>query len=545
VTLKHDAFLARPKPGLALHAGNTRVLGLAAAYFLLVGLTLSPLLWTRIPALVDYPNHLARMWILVHGSDIPALAANYVAHWRLLPDLAMDLVVPPLAHLIGVELAGRTFIALTMLLLVAGTAALHRVLHGRIGLWPLASLLFVYNAALYWGFLNCLFGMGIGLLLFAAWIATRSWSNAVRLPLFALAASVLFCLHLFAFGFYGLLIASYEIGAIWRARRFSVAGFAALCRAALQFAPGLLLWWASLGNGGPSLTLYGSLPLKAYAALAPTTFGSVPLPFDRLLFIFGAAFWLAARIGRSLTVAPEMKFPLAATLGAAILMPHWLNGSAFADIRLPAILPFLLIAATRLEAPKRRLIAPFAALAVVFLALRVWTVSETWRDYDAQFAEFRAAAQTIAPGSRLLVVAAPLPQSETSLAGLPRAFATRQDNNFNHMATLAIIDRSVFIPYLFTGWTSVSPTARNAGLFVSSGSPLTPEQLAASELMDEPGSPYANPDLLGESPYWRDWRQHFDYLLWLGFGDSQPPADPRLERVAQGSFFSIDRILRP
>src|SRR6185437_2996537 len=51
---------------------------------------------------------------------------------------------------------------------------------------PLASLLFVYNAALYWGFLNCLFGMGIGLLLFAAWIATRSWSNAVRLPLFAL-----------------------------------------------------------------------------------------------------------------------------------------------------------------------------------------------------------------------------------------------------------------------------------------------------------------------------------------------------------------------
>ncbi|HXS41156.1 MAG TPA: hypothetical protein VN766_13300, partial [Stellaceae bacterium] len=119
MTLKHDAFLARPKPGLALHAGNTRVLGLAAAYFLLVGLTLSPLLWTRIPALVDYPNHLARMWILVHGSDIPALAANYVAHWRLLPDLAMDLVVPPLAHLIGVELAGRTFIALTMLLLVA------------------------------------------------------------------------------------------------------------------------------------------------------------------------------------------------------------------------------------------------------------------------------------------------------------------------------------------------------------------------------------------------------------------------------------------
>ncbi|HKT20747.1 MAG TPA: hypothetical protein VJR47_22030, partial [Stellaceae bacterium] len=186
MTLEQDALPAPSKPGIALRAGNSRALALAAAYLLLGGLTLSPLLWTRIPALVDYPNHLARMWILVHGQDIPALASNYIAHWRLLPDLAMDLIVPPLAHLIGVEQAGRVFIALTMLTLVAGTVALHRVLHGRVGLWPLASLLFIYNAVLYWGFLNCLFGMGVGLLLFAAWIATRSWPSALRLPLFAL-----------------------------------------------------------------------------------------------------------------------------------------------------------------------------------------------------------------------------------------------------------------------------------------------------------------------------------------------------------------------
>jgi len=144
----------------------------------------------------------------------------------------------------------------------------------------------------------------------------------------------------------------------------------------------------------------------------------------------------------------------------------------------------------------------------------------------------------------VLVVAARLSASELSLAGVPRAFAIRQDNNFTHMAAFAIIDRSVFIPYLFTGWTSVSPTTRNAGLFASSGSPLTPEQLAASALMDGPDSPYAKPGLLGERPYWRDWRRHFDYLVWIGFDDSQPPLDSRLKRVGGGSFFAIDRILR-
>lgn len=535
MSLEQDAVRAAPKPRFALRSRDANALGLAAAYLLLGAVTVSPLLWTRIPALVDYPNHLARMWILVHGQDIPALANNYVAHWRLLPDLAMDLVVPPLAHLVGVEQAGRVFIALTMLMLVAGTMTLHRVLHGRVGLWPLCSLLFVYNAVLYWGFLNCLFGMGVSLFLFAAWIATRTWPNLWRLPLFAAAASVLFCLHLFAFGFYGLLIASYEVGTVWPVRPFSVASIAALCRAALQFAPGLLLWWASLGNGGPSLTIYGPLVAKAYAVLAPTTFGAQPLLFDRVLLVFVAVFWLAVRLDGSLRLAPAMLAPLVAMLTASLLMPHWVSGSALADIRLPAILPFLLIAATRLEAPKRRRISAFAGLAVVLLALRIWTVGETWRDYDVQFAEFRAADRVISSGSRLLVVAAPLPESASSLVGVPRSLAAKADENFTHMAAFSVIDRSAFMPYLFTGWTSVAPSPRNAGLFVSSGSPLTPDQLAAGE---------ATSDILGEPLYWRDWREHFDYLLWIGYGESAPSPDAALEPLARGSFFVIDRIRR-
>src|SRR6185312_1859854 len=76
----------------------------------------------------------------------------------------------------------------------------------------------------------------------------------------------------------------------------------------------------------------------------------------------------------------------------------------------------------------------------------------------------RAAAQAIAPGSRLLVVAAPLPETRSSLAGLPRVLARSADENFTHLAALAVIDRSAFIPYLFTGWTSIAPTARKVGL---------------------------------------------------------------------------------
>ena len=103
---------------------------LLGAYLILGFLTLSPLLWASVPPLGDYPNHLANMAILAHIGP-PELHANYVFNWRPIPNLAMDMVVPLLARLLPLEVSGRLFIAATMILLVAGTAMLHRLLHGR------------------------------------------------------------------------------------------------------------------------------------------------------------------------------------------------------------------------------------------------------------------------------------------------------------------------------------------------------------------------------------------------------------------------------
>src|SRR5215472_9546351 len=164
---------------------------LDALYLLLGAVTLSPLLWARVPPLVDLPSHLARMWILVHGAEIPPLASNYAVHWRVLPDMAMDLIVPVLSILMPVEVAGRVFIALTMLALIGGTAALHRAIYGRVGLWPVWSMLFVYNAELFWGF-PTLFASGVYLFAFAGWITTGRWRLGPRIATFetVIAASV-------------------------------------------------------------------------------------------------------------------------------------------------------------------------------------------------------------------------------------------------------------------------------------------------------------------------------------------------------------------
>ena len=366
--------LSRPFRTAAIDAAARKQLFLAL-FVTVVAATLSPLLWVQVPPLVDYPNHLARMWILVHSNEIPELASNYTVHWRILPDLAIDLVVSLLSWVMPVEQAGRVFIALTMLSLVGGTLTLHRVLHGRLETWPICSILFVYNAALFWGFVNCLFATGIYLFAFSGWIATRHWRTGPRLLTFSAVASLLLLLHLFAFGLYCLSVASYELARPTHQRRpplRRLVGWGAVC---LQFVPGLMLWHASLSDSGPTATGYGDLVFKLYAMMSPFTFGFLPAPFDFLTGAVISLFLLFAVASRSLRLVPEMRLPLAAMILMAMMMPNRMSGSWLADIRLPVALPFVIIASTRFEASRKRVAAPVAATALIVLGLRVWTVS--------------------------------------------------------------------------------------------------------------------------------------------------------------------------
>lgn len=507
------------------------------AYLVVGGLVLAPLFLVTVPALVDYPNHLARMAILAHPHGAAAL--NYVAHWQLLPTLAMDLVVPALAQVMPIELAGRVFIGVTLVLLLLGTAALHRALWGRVGLWPLAAALFLYNDAFYWGLLNYLFGLGVALLGFSAWIATARRRASPRLLAFALLAGVLFVLHLFAFGVYGLLVASYEIAA-WRrdGRTDGRAALAMLARFA-QFLPPALLWLGTLSSGGPRYTAYGGVMDKLMALTSPMVFGDVGfvvVPICLGLIYLG---WRTRR----LVLAPAMRLPVAVLVVAAALMPNWLFGSWAADVRLPIALSFIVIAGTELRLP-RRVGYVAAAAALLFLGARTYAMAQDWRDMDRHYAEFRAATASLPEGARLLVVQSPIPDEQRIVAGIPPFLMARQSPDFFHMAALSVIDRGTFVPYLFTGWTTVEPTARNAGLYQSQGVPLRPEQLEAGAGAGGDPDDVA-PDRFGVPPYWRDWPDKFDFVLWLDFGtDGASPSLP-LEPWGAGSFFHLYRIKSP
>ena len=119
-----------------------------AGVALLSAALLAPLLIADVPPLLDYPNHLARFVLLAAGPDDPTLGPIFTPHWAIIPNLATDVIGPPLLRLLPVHVAGRCLLGGILLLNLAGVLALHRALFGRRSFWPLASGLVAYNSRL-------------------------------------------------------------------------------------------------------------------------------------------------------------------------------------------------------------------------------------------------------------------------------------------------------------------------------------------------------------------------------------------------------------
>src|SRR5471030_1845014 len=182
-------------------------------FAILLGLSLCPVLLTPIPAMVDYPNHLARMYLIARDGT-PDANPFYQIVWALYPNLAMDLAIPQMARLIGVESASRLFLLLSQVLIVSGAMAIERVVKGRIAVAGFVAVLFLYCLPFTWGFLNFEFGLGVALWGIAAALLIQERDWPFRLGINTIFVAALFAAHFFALGIYGATVGLHEL---WRA----------------------------------------------------------------------------------------------------------------------------------------------------------------------------------------------------------------------------------------------------------------------------------------------------------------------------------------
>ncbi len=288
----------RPSPGpLWYTAVLALVVSLAAPFFLI-----------DLPPVLDYPNHLARYFVLAHPDD-PLLSQMYAPRWGILPNIGMDVIGATLLKFTDPHVGGRLILALSLFAPLAGVVAYSRVAFGRFTYWPLASGLAAWNAIFFLGFMNFLLSVGLAFGAAALWMTLdrrgRRWTAAVSL---AVIVAVIFFCHIFGVLLTALLIGSYELARLLDLRRDGALtlgeGLRTCALIALVLSPAIALYLASPLSGDSTPPTWNGLQ-KVFVTFAPFTLYSTVLTVatGALLFSFLVLVWRQAVFARGVLPA--------------------------------------------------------------------------------------------------------------------------------------------------------------------------------------------------------------------------------------------------
>lgn len=497
-----------------------------AASLLAAAILAAPVALVAFPKTPDYPAHFAAFYLIGGGAKDPLLSRVYHIVWQPIPNLAAELIVPALAHLMPLVDAAKLFLGAAIVLWVLGPALVQRALFGRLGLGGLIAGAFAYNVNLMWGFLNYCFGVGLAFVVFAAWIATAERRTLLHGLLFALAALAIYFCHIFAALVLLLMLLGYEAGCALRRRERRLRALVTrIAPIVMLFAPvaiAFVLKPRGASDGDIDFNLIDTA-LDRLDAILQSYFDHPAYVLLALLLIsLGAAlFFRRAAIDR------RMRPLLILLLVCALFAPEWAMGGWGIDLRLPPVLCCLLFASTDFHLVKcKQLIAAAGVLAI--FSINAVLLAMNWVSFDSQVTEFRAALANVPTGSRLLTV----------LDG--NAIGMQSDQPYWHMAELAIVDRKVFTPLMFvTPGQHVTrllpPYTEFAALSANEGSP--PDVTELDDLSN--GFADDDPDIKLVFPYLMYFQCHFDEAVVIHLNGKRSPIPSILHLRHAGSFFSL------
>ncbi|WP_237213487.1 hypothetical protein [Falsiroseomonas oryziterrae] len=513
--------------------GRPGILVPALLLFALAAL-LVPVALVRIPPVLDYPNHMARLWLVAGNIAVPPMSEIYALDWsRAVVNSGMDMVAWLIGPLLGGEMVARLMLGLSLVLPPAGAAVLARTMSGR---WPWTVLLLpllAWNQVFTAGFLSL--QIGIGLACFAASGAIVLQRRAPRslVPACATAAALITVMHPIAAVFLAGLLGAERL---WDDRRhhWDIRG---AVRAAAPAALGTLivLLLSPVPPGQESASTSWIMP--AYAGLASRAFALIGPFFSHSVVtegipLLGLALLLGYAVIRS-QIGLHRGYAAAATVLAATaaLGPANLGDTGSLDIRLAGMAVLVFVVGLRPPAVSRRVQAGLAsALFAATLVRTVWIV-DLWYQAEHDADAVRIALTGVPAGAAILPVG-PRPIDWNAIPAWRRSTVTVA---YGNLPLLAIPERQAFVPWLFTGAGKQPIRVLPPWNEIAVPDGLLPEPRHLSD---------RSATVLRFAPYLADWPNRFDYVLVLNADQGADPLPSNLQLVRDAGFAQLWRVLR-
>ncbi|HEX8126740.1 MAG TPA: hypothetical protein VF548_14285 [Allosphingosinicella sp.] len=393
-----------------------------------------PLLWPDVPPLVDLPGHMGRYHVQMEIAGSPLLQAFYDFKWALIGNLGVDLLVVPLAALIGLEPAVKLIAIAIPMMTAAGFLWVAREVHGRVPPTAYFALPLTYSFPFMFGFLNFALSMALAFLAFALWLRlARLGRLKLRAGLFVPISILLWVCHAFGWGTLGVMAFSAELvrqvdlkRPLWKAAFNTGLHCLALAPPLL-----LMLLWRSGAVAGQTAVWFNWHLKTAWLVMALRDrwdwWDELSVGLIWLILIAGIAYGKRLEYSRNLAAS-------AIFLGIVyICLPRIVFGSNYADMRLaPFVLAAAVIAIRYRPAWAGRAGAAFAVAGLAFAAARLAGNTISFWMYDRTYDRELAAVDHIPRGARVV-----------SFIGVKCGQPWRQAR-IEHLPALALVRRDAF-----------------------------------------------------------------------------------------------------
>lgn len=416
----------RPSPGTFEQSAS-------GLYWFVFVLTLAvlclPMFLITYPPLVDYPNHLARTYILYHYRDIPLYQTQYVLAWHIIPNLAIDLIMPALLHFFDWNSASRLFLCLTVLSFAVGCHLLGTAIHGHRTWLAIPCTFFVYNSMLLYGFVNYVFSLGCFGWALAYWIRWRDRWTPWRLGAAGLLTLCAYIAHLSAYSFLVAAFITISAWDVWKSR--ASAPHAAL--SLVPVVPEVVLYCAqTIQRGGAGTLEWNSVSGKIIALLPLllTYRHWFDLVFVVVLGVISAfALWTAedSKIEWSTFLTGIVLFTL------LLATPKDMLTGSGADARFFPPAALLLVLSVKVTFRQRTGGLLLLACLALF-AVRVGSIWTSWSQMDKRIAEQVRFFSVLPEGARVYP-AFPSPVVHLS----------KEERSLEHVISLATITRHAYV----------------------------------------------------------------------------------------------------
>ncbi len=475
----------------------------ALAVFLLAlaVLLLLPIWSVAFPPLLDYPNHLARAFVLLHLHD-PHFSFSqwYRADWGLYPYLGMDASLAVLGRIFPIETAGRVFLSLCALLLPASAWFFLRQAHPGEDWSACWALLIAWNVFFLEGFLNFDISLAFVLIALGLWLRWLASPGVARWLAAALAFFCLYFAHLLGFALAGLIVTAYAL--------FSRRSLRALLLSWFLFIPGAIAYLHSSRVGlGKQTIVYQGWDDKL-DALGKFMHGYSPV-LDIITLVALAAFFLLAWFRNPNFRWDWPWFGVAAVLFAAFWAIPWAYGEGSdLDIRVLPLLFVAILAVARIG-PRGRWLA---ALPLVLFLARTASVTREFRAEQPELAGLANSFELV-PRDALVF---PIVEGDQDPIARP----------FTHFWAYGVIRRGWFSPYLFDhpGETPMR---------------ITYESYTADGFWD---LSYDSPDSV---PDWPEVRDDYQYVWAYGVPRFSAPLSRIGDRIYSSGLLEVYRLHSP